>query len=95
MNEQRFKLNLEGAFLPRTDWSRTVLHNAVLSRANFQGASFRGSSFEGAQLVGTDLRGADLADAVNLTREQLQRAIIDETTVLPSYLTLDQVKSAA
>jgi uncharacterized protein YjbI with pentapeptide repeats len=40
----------------------------------------------GAFIRHTDLSGVDLTDARNLTREQLATAIIDETTILPSYL---------
>ena len=41
---------------------------------------------ENAILKGTILRGADLRDVVNLTSEQLADALIDESTILPSYL---------
>ena len=45
-----------------------------------------GLNFKNANLEGTNLKGADLSDARNLTREQLAKAIIDETTTLPAYL---------
>ncbi len=40
----------------------------------------------GAVFDGADLRGADLSGVVGLSVEQLQMAIIDETTILPSDL---------
>ena len=40
----------------------------------------------GACLAGADLRGADLRHVVGLTISQLSDAILDATTILPSYL---------
>ena len=37
----------------------------------------------GACFVGADLRGADLRGVIGLTREQLEEAILDDTTQLP------------
>lgn len=79
-------LDLHGAFIRRTDLSGANLTRANLSGADCTGASFRGADFRGANLKGTILRGADLTGAKNLTWEQLAEAVIDETTVLPSYL---------
>lgn len=79
-------LDLRGAFLRRTSLSGAVLKNADFAGADFKNARFVGSDFEGANLTGTNLVGADLSDARNLTTEQLSRAIIDETTVLPNYI---------
>lgn len=91
-------LNLEGAKLPKSDWSdgvlvkarfaRTDLSHANLSHATLRGADLRnailhGANFLGAFLDGADLRGADLTGALNLTKRQIDSAIIDETTKLP------------
>ncbi len=40
----------------------------------------------GALFEGADLRGVDLSGVIGLTAEQLQSAIIDNTTVLPDEL---------
>ena len=60
--------------------SRVVLRNTNLLRA---------------RLEGTILKGADLSGARNLTAEQLAAAVVDETTILPDYLTLSDVRTAA
>jgi len=49
-------------------------------------AILRDVDFDGAILRGTILRGADLTGAKNLTVRQLSEAIIDDRTVLPSYI---------
>jgi len=76
-----FILDLHGAYIRRTD-----LSGANLTNANFRDADCTGVNFRGTNLKGTILRGADLTDAKNLTWAQLAEAVIDETTVLPSYL---------
>lgn len=83
-------LNVHGAFIRRTNLSNANLQGADLSQADASGASFKHADFKGARLAGTILRGADLTGAVNLTEEQLASAIIDEHTVLPTYI--DQAK---
>ena len=64
----------------------THLEGALLIFANLKGAHMRYAYLEGADLSEADLRGADLTNAVGLTREQIESAITDETTVLPDYL---------
>lgn len=95
MSAQALKLNVSGAFLRRTDFSRASLVRANLSRADFSHAAFVGSDFKDAILDGTVLIGADLTDAKNLTIDQLSRAIVDRSTRLPAYLSLEQIKPAA
>ncbi|MFO1047200.1 MAG: pentapeptide repeat-containing protein [Geminicoccaceae bacterium] len=81
-----FVLDLHGAFIRRTDLSGANLTNANLSNADCTGVNFRGANLRGTILKGTILRGADLTNAKNLTVEQLAEAVIDDETVLPSYL---------
>ena len=50
-----------------------------LSGANLYAATLREADLDGA-----DLRGADLRDAIGLTQAQLDEAIIDSDTQLPS-----------
>ncbi len=54
----------------RIDLSRTFIRRTDLSDAN---------------LEGTNLTGADLSDARKLALEQLDKAVIDDTTTLPAY----------
>ena len=79
-------LNLSGAKIRRADLSHTNLTRANLSGADCSFAIFRGADFRDAILDGAILVGADLSDAKNLTWPQLDKAVIDETTVLPKYL---------
>lgn len=79
-------LDIHGAFVRRTNLSGASLRNANLANADASGALFRGADFQDANLSGTILIGADLSNAKNLTVEQLERAIVDETTILPDYI---------
>ena len=83
---QAKRIDLSGSFIRRTDLSRASLVGANLSEADCTNAIFRGADFKDAVLEGTILNGADLSGAVNLTREQIQRATIDERTLLPENL---------
>ena len=95
MTYRPFLFNISGAILRRADLSKTRLDHANLKRADLTGTKFRGADFKDAKLDGAILIGADLTDAKNLTIEQLKSAIIDETTILPSYLDGHAVRSAA
>jgi uncharacterized protein YjbI with pentapeptide repeats len=66
-----FVLDLSGARVRRTNLSNANPTHANLSHAD---------------LTGANLSGADLSDVVNLTKEQLASAVIDDTTILPTYL---------
>ena len=79
-------LDLGGAFIRRADLSGAYLAGADFSGADCTNANFRGADFEGAILEGTILKGADLRDARNLTKQQIESAIIDAKTLLPAGL---------
>ena len=81
-----FKLDVHGAYLRRTDLSGANLEGANLRGANLTDAILRGANLKDAILKGTILRGADLTDAKNLTRAQLETAIIDDRTRLPALV---------
>ena len=68
--------DLSGAQLESTNFEDAGLQTANLSRAVLKGAN----------LNRADLRGANLRYVVGLTREQLEPALIDKKTLLPSYL---------
>jgi uncharacterized protein YjbI with pentapeptide repeats len=82
-DQEKFRLDLHGAYLRRTVLRNTNLEGANLSGADFTNADFRGANLKDANLSGTILRGADLTDATNLTTEQIAAAIIDDRTKLP------------
>lgn len=85
-------LDIRGAYVRRTNLSGTSLRDANLSNADASGAIFRGADFAGADLAGTRLIGSDLTGAMNLTVEQLREAILDETTKLPDYISLGDLR---
>lgn len=80
------RIDLSHTFIRRTDLSGANLKRANFSNADCTNAIFQGANFKDAILEGTILKGADLSETRNLTSEQLSRAIIDETTILPTYL---------
>ena len=75
-----------GTVLRESDLRGSNLSHAYFREADLQRADLRGVDFEGTDLEDADLRGADLRDAKNLTREQLDTAVVDETTRLPEDL---------
>ncbi len=82
----RRTLDIHGAFVRRTDLSGASLRGANMAGADATNAILRGADLSNAILRGTVLRGADLTDVKNLTVEQLSEAIIDDDTILPSYI---------
>ena len=80
------RLDLHGAFIRRSDWSGVRFVEANLACADATGVDFRNADFLNANLDGTILIGANLIGATNLTADQLSRAVLDETTLLPDYI---------
>jgi uncharacterized protein YjbI with pentapeptide repeats len=76
-----WKADLEGAYL----W-KANLAGANLSEANLTEANLEGSNLKGANLHQTNLVNTDLRKVVGLTKQQLSKAIYDDTTQLPDYL---------
>ncbi len=76
-----WQADLEGAYL----W-KANLEGANLTEANLEQANLEGSNLKGANLQQTNLINADLRKVVGLTRQQLSKAICDETTQLPDYI---------
>jgi Pentapeptide repeats (8 copies) len=77
------RANLQGAYLFLAD-----LRDADLLFVNLQDADLTGADLKDADLGGADLRRADLSTARSLVQEQLEGACGDETTKLPSGLTI-------
>ena len=59
-----------------------------LSKADLRGADLRGADLRNADLRGADLRNADLREVVNVTQDQLSKAILCNTTI-PANIDLD------
>jgi uncharacterized protein YjbI with pentapeptide repeats len=91
---RKFKLDVRGAFLRRTDLSNASLKGANLTDADFTNAILRGADLQDALLDGTVLKGADLVGARNLTLSQLRKAILDERTKLPEGFSLNEIRSS-
>lgn len=83
---ERLRFDLHGAVIRGARMNEFLLEEANLAGTDAANASFRGADFKNADLRGTILKGADLTDAKNLTVEQLEQAVIDETTKLPPDL---------
>ena len=90
---RKFKLDVRGAFLRRTNLSDASLRGANLTSADFTNAVLRGADLQDAILDGTVLKGADLTGARNLTLSQLRKAILDEGTKLPDGFSLNEIRS--
>jgi uncharacterized protein YjbI with pentapeptide repeats len=93
--QDKFRLDVRGAYLRRTDLSRANLERANLSGADFSNAIFREADFKDAILEGTILKGADLTGAKNLTMDQLQKAILDPKTKLPDEFSISEFVSGS
>jgi uncharacterized protein YjbI with pentapeptide repeats len=78
---QLYKADLREARLFETTLIRTDLR-----RVNLRGAFLGSANLTGAQLWQADLRGASLVQTLGLTREQVESAVTDKTTVLPDHL---------
>jgi uncharacterized protein YjbI with pentapeptide repeats len=82
------KFNLSQTNLEKTHLGRSLLNDTNFSHANLKG-SLMGDSYLGrANFEGADLRGANLIDARDLTCEQIKSAVIDESTLLPDYISV-------
>lgn len=80
--------DLEEADLAGADLEGADLRDADLKGTNLAGADLEGALLDGAQMSHADLRGANLAGASGLDRDRLERACLDEHTVLPPGLSV-------
>ena len=78
--------NLQGAVLEGAQLEGANLYHANLQSANFYRAQLQGVVFVGANLQKANLRGVDLSTVVGLTQEQLNRACVDDYTILQENL---------
>jgi hypothetical protein len=79
---------LEWADLHRADLHEADLQGALLREADLHQADLHGADLREADLLHADLRGADLTRVKGLTQTQLNAALGDATTRLPSGLTV-------
>ncbi len=78
--------DLAGRRLRRADLRRADLRGACLIRTDLRGADLQLADLLGADFRGADLRTANLDGALFLTQIQVQAAVGDASTVLPSVL---------
>jgi hypothetical protein len=78
--------DLMGRDLRRRDLRDASLRGAYLIGADLRGADLRDADLLGTDLRAADLRGADLTCCLFLTRPQLEAAVGDRTTRIPSAL---------
>ena len=76
--------DLEGAVLQNVDLRMANLHNAFLKDANLRGANMFQASIRNATFEGADLRGANLGVVRHFSDVQLDSALLDDTTRLPT-----------
>lgn len=72
------KQNLDGRDLSMT----------LLIAANLEGCSLNGTNFLGADLRDANIKNTDLSKSIFLTQGQINSAIGNKNTILPSYLSL-------
>ena len=78
--------DLRGANLHDASLTEAQLQDANLEEADLMWANLGGAKLERANLTGTYLQGTDLRKAVGISREQIENAVYDEHTCLPSNL---------
>jgi hypothetical protein len=64
----------------------TLVPSLNLEKTDLEGASLTGADLRGANLNGADLSDADLSDAIGLIQQQIDSAIGDKDTKLPTGL---------
>jgi uncharacterized protein YjbI with pentapeptide repeats len=83
--------NFSSANLSSTNFRYATLANAIFYNANLENADFKKAKFnevdlEGADLSNAILEGVDLSKVTGLTQFQINSALTDSKTILPSYL---------
>jgi hypothetical protein len=79
-----------GVNLDTAKFIKANLEGAKLEYASLWYADFRGANLKETCINGADLRFANLQDSINLTKTQIEGAIINSKTILPSYLLDDR-----
>ncbi|MFF7551242.1 pentapeptide repeat-containing protein [Streptomyces canus] len=76
--------HLEEAWMQETRLEGAWLNRAHLQDANLRAADLRGASLQDAHFEGARIHEADLSTASGCAAEQLQKAVLDDDTKLPS-----------
>lgn len=82
--------NLSHADFTGADISHTRLIGADLSNADLSGLNLVGVDFTDAAMNNTNLIGADLSNCRSISHHQLEVALGDETTLLPTGMNMPQ-----
>lgn len=80
-NKRILEKNLSGYRFHSGNLIGADFNDFNLKNANFVDRDLKDAKFDGANLV-----GANLSSVKNLTNDQIAKAIIDSTTILPAYL---------
>ncbi|MBV9709683.1 MAG: pentapeptide repeat-containing protein [Ktedonobacteraceae bacterium] len=88
LNANLFMADLFRAWLAGANLTGADLSAANLTEADLRGAILTGANFQVADLNNTVLIGADLRGVRNLTLEQVQNAIFDDTTCFDDALAI-------
>jgi hypothetical protein len=83
--------NMRGAYIRDADLEDTDLTGADLRDASLRNSRLGRANIAAAKLEGASLIGADLSETRNALRSQIESAITDETTRLPSYSDISAV----
>jgi hypothetical protein len=78
--------NLRGAYLGKCNFKGAWLRRVKLRRADLSGANLGGAHLGGSELTHAILRGTDFNCAEELTQQQLEQTLGDDTTKLPEGL---------
>jgi uncharacterized protein YjbI with pentapeptide repeats len=81
-------LDLKGVNFSQKELTYADLSEANLSNVNFMGANLNYANLKNANLSNANLKGVNLHLTTNITCEQIKSAVIDESTLLPSYISL-------
>lgn len=87
-NFRRKGIDYIGAKLSGADLRGANLRGALLIASNLKDADMRFADFIGADLRDADIRGANLTGSIFLTQAQVNAAIGDRNTKIPSNLSL-------
>jgi uncharacterized protein YjbI with pentapeptide repeats len=96
-----WEADLRGADLREADLRGANLRGADLRAADLRGANLREANLEGVNLEGVNLEGVNLRRAhlmganlryCKITKRQLKEALVDEKTILPRNIKLEDIE---
>jgi uncharacterized protein YjbI with pentapeptide repeats len=78
-------VNFQNSFLEGANFQNSKLNGAIFNYADLMKTNFKGANLKDVHFKGADLSGADLEGALNLTKEQIDQALLCNTK-LPKYI---------